>query len=192
MTYIQHKRLIHQSDQTTCTHCGKTWDINDIDPPSCTVERHMSITKGAGKTPANVAVFGGRSPSCYSRTKPQYMDETPANRPATANIVGHKVYAFAVVYQPMTIATMVYATSIESAASFFYNSFKGVHPENVLKVITVERMTAADGFGAGTITRLELNPKVIGHLSSLTANNGWQYRFHTPVSFLKTVGGVTL
>lgn len=32
---ISHKNARQYSDQIHCSTCGKQWDVNDIDPPSC-------------------------------------------------------------------------------------------------------------------------------------------------------------
>ena len=34
-----HKKLRRYSDQEYCAECGKQWDINDPDPPPCTVKK---------------------------------------------------------------------------------------------------------------------------------------------------------
>ena len=33
-----HKAARQYSDQYHCSHCGKQWDVNDTDPPECTIE----------------------------------------------------------------------------------------------------------------------------------------------------------
>jgi len=30
-----HKKPMRYSDQMYCSHCGNSWDVNDVDPPSC-------------------------------------------------------------------------------------------------------------------------------------------------------------
>ena len=30
-----HGVLVRQNDQVYCRRCGKTWDINDLEPPRC-------------------------------------------------------------------------------------------------------------------------------------------------------------
>lgn len=30
-----HERIIRNQDELSCSHCGKTWDANDPDPPAC-------------------------------------------------------------------------------------------------------------------------------------------------------------
>lgn len=32
-----HKSPRQYSDQIHCSHCGKQWDVNDPEPPTCTV-----------------------------------------------------------------------------------------------------------------------------------------------------------
>ena len=32
---MNHLNVRWYSDQCYCSHCGKTWDVNDIDPPAC-------------------------------------------------------------------------------------------------------------------------------------------------------------
>lgn len=34
-----HKKLRRYSDQNYCAECGKSWDINDTNPPACTVKK---------------------------------------------------------------------------------------------------------------------------------------------------------
>jgi hypothetical protein len=35
--------LRQQSDQMTCTHCGKVWDMNDPEPPACGDQDHRKL-----------------------------------------------------------------------------------------------------------------------------------------------------
>jgi hypothetical protein len=39
MTTPEHKAVRQYSDEYQCSHCGKTWDVNDPEPPPCTEER---------------------------------------------------------------------------------------------------------------------------------------------------------
>lgn len=32
---MTHKSARQYNDQMTCSHCGKSWDVNDPDPPEC-------------------------------------------------------------------------------------------------------------------------------------------------------------
>ena len=38
--------LRQQSDQMTCTHCGKVWDMNDPEPPECSVMTVKDLNSG--------------------------------------------------------------------------------------------------------------------------------------------------
>lgn len=41
-----HKNAVQFSDQVSCSYCGKTWDVNDFDPPECSVEPHIPPRTG--------------------------------------------------------------------------------------------------------------------------------------------------
>lgn len=32
---MRHLHARQYSDQMYCSHCGKTWDVDDIEPPAC-------------------------------------------------------------------------------------------------------------------------------------------------------------
>lgn len=40
-----HKAARQYNDQYICSHCGKQWDVNDLDPPDCT----ESLVTGTGR-----------------------------------------------------------------------------------------------------------------------------------------------
>lgn len=48
---LDHKNVVRMNDQFQCTHCGKSWDITDADPPNCT-----EVVQTARKTTASPAL----------------------------------------------------------------------------------------------------------------------------------------
>ena len=52
MTQPEHKNARQHSDEMHCSHCGKTWDVNDPEPPECaeqsasdTLRRHQQLRR---------------------------------------------------------------------------------------------------------------------------------------------------
>lgn len=45
---MNHKSARQYSDQMYCSHCERTWDVNDPEPPECT-ERYMVHVSKSGK-----------------------------------------------------------------------------------------------------------------------------------------------
>lgn len=41
-----HKNARQYGDQMMCSHCGKSWDVNDIDPPQCSTSASSARTLG--------------------------------------------------------------------------------------------------------------------------------------------------
>jgi hypothetical protein len=38
-----HKKPRRYSDEIHCSHCGKTWDVNDPEPPACKTGHDMFL-----------------------------------------------------------------------------------------------------------------------------------------------------
>jgi hypothetical protein len=36
---LQHKNIVRMQEEYLCTFCGKSWDVNDAEPPACSVEQ---------------------------------------------------------------------------------------------------------------------------------------------------------
>lgn len=53
-----HKNLRQYGDEMHCSHCGKTWDVNDPEPPACKtgddyireMRTRLSTTRERGNT----------------------------------------------------------------------------------------------------------------------------------------------
>lgn len=54
---LKHKSVHQINGEYICTHCGKSWDTNDVDPPECiqsplqaNTQRFIRLSVDAGKT----------------------------------------------------------------------------------------------------------------------------------------------
>ncbi|QGF21060.1 hypothetical protein MA11_gp35 [Pectobacterium phage MA11] len=69
-----HRQPRQYSDQVSCSACGKTWDVNDPEPPECVETLQQAIDRRAAETsnrlhPVRLALQAARRKLNHGKTK---------------------------------------------------------------------------------------------------------------------------
>jgi len=158
---LKHKALHQINGEFVCTHCGKSWETNDVDPPDCTPSpvqaspvQFIRLSVDAGKTTREQFEQAARMVT-------QWEQRTRAG-PLTHEEVTEAMQSFKVdanVAWMLTqggreggTATVIYASS-RADANKYVQRLIGVHP-----CVELYRLKAMDEFAIGSAPYFELNP----------------------------------
>lgn len=162
---LEHKNVIRMQDEYLCTHCGKSWDTGDVEPPACSVDpvsptgRVMSSgTQRYRGNPQNIP----RHTADSMRIVMAFAGEDPA-----------RAVAYAIHYNGY--ATIIYANSLSMALGFFGRTMGHTLTPAQLDRIGIDRFSAMDEYCTGRFPRVEMNPNVMAAASDRITNHNRQY-----------------
>lgn len=217
---LGHKNINRINDEYFCTHCGKSWDITDTEPPSCAPETYtISASRPAytrrRSSPELQNIRGAvtcrvscRAPneSGRPRTIPP-MDYSDLEERALAHMVaGNNGFpyipdsedfgAYFVIFRD--VATLIYASSMQECVAFYGKISKqmtGEKPKSPVLSIALtgmafERATSLDRYCTGRTPRMEMNPTVMANASRSRTNKGNQYPVVNLIDFTKHIMAV--
>lgn len=180
-----HKQVHRINDEYLCTHCGKSWDIDDIDPPSCS-----EVPTGAIISPTGRTNKGEPEQQYFRHTGTSYgscgpFKGAPQNLPHTNlselesrvnaelyrfnNDPAPGVVAFAVLVYKALRFCVGYASDEESMLKLASATLRVPARE-----ITLRRWERADVFSRGNSAYMEMNPK---HIEKLQHCGPWAIGF---------------
>lgn len=145
---LKHSSVHQVNGEYICTHCGKSWDTNDIDPPECEAIRASGFVhkgRSLGKTARLQAV---------AEQFVKNMNAGPLTRKEIADSL-RSLELDANVAWMVTLgstSTVIYASS-RAEANEYVQRLIGAHPG-----VEVYRLKAMDEFAIGSAPYFELNP----------------------------------
>ncbi|HAF8698879.1 TPA: hypothetical protein G8X64_004475 [Salmonella enterica] len=197
-----HRSPVRMQDEFICTYCGKSWDINDPEPPSCLAENEVKGTgipaydpprresKGMFTTtptgrrvsasPAFAHPYG--TPASGARlavppVPPEWIEQYMSGVDKVVPSVG------AYVLYTDNASTLVYALDALQAMEFFTNTMGNWMTARQMYSISVDRMSSMDQYGTGRTPRVEMNPRVMETASRARSNSGRQHKIVNIVEF---------
>lgn len=202
---LQHKNIVRMQEEYLCTFCGKSWDVNDAEPPACTDDQ---IEMGA---PRNIERRTWRSAAVPSL---QNLPKMGHGRPIATE---YKATGFAydppadpvfldymlrdlklsqplvpvayLIYTDNGYGTIIYGDSITNTVEFFARTMGHMLTTEQLYSIGIHRFTAMDVYCTGRSPRVEMNPSVMAEASSRATNSGKQYNVVNITTFVSKLKG---
>lgn len=135
---LEHKRIERFQNEYMCLHCGKSWDVNDLEPPSCSAEPANSMRVAVGAT---VKQFN-ESFTAIGHAFTNYGD-----RPVT-----NVAWLVTDTTDTEAPATLIYADSRDAALKYI------TAVTRVMVGLEVSRLKAMDTHAFGMAPYFELNP----------------------------------
>lgn len=198
---LDHKSVVRMQDEYLCTYCGKSWDINDAEPPACLADNEVKGTGIPAYDPPRLESPTGRVTSPDAQRFPGNLQNIPRHTADAKRIVttirdtvlpdgtwmtyteGHvsQAVAFAIYYGPH--ATIIYANSLSMALDFFCRTMGHTLTSAQLHRIGIDRFTAMDEYCTGRVPRVEMNPAVMDTATSRVTNCNQIFRFVNITTF---------
>lgn len=132
---LEHKKVERFQSEYLCLHCGKSWDINDAEPPACTPEPASSMRvaiSGAAKAAAHTVDLLSNAFTNYGQPHRTVVAWTVED--------GHET------------TTLLYAETMDDVLAYLP---RVISPD---KFVQVKRLQAMDAHGHGRTPYFELNP----------------------------------
>lgn len=157
---LEHKDVVRMNDEYFCTACGKSWAVDDKDPPECDAVRHQSApVRNIQNLPrAAEPVFMHARSVGKTMTKEQAIKLSEEYRKSNPHIARYWptplaaiLQAFVVNDETMQRAMLVYAPDKNSARRYVEAMTKRADLE-------IRRIGAMDQYARGLSSYCEANP----------------------------------
>ncbi|HGE7051752.1 TPA: hypothetical protein ACGCAJ_004745 [Serratia marcescens] len=194
---LEHKSVVRMQDEYLCTYCGKSWDINDAEPPACLADNEVSGTGIPVYDPPRRDLTADSPTGRVMSSGTQRYRGNPQNIPRhtddSKRIVmtirdallpdgtwvtfseedPARAVAYAIHYNGY--ATIIYANSLSMALGFFGRTMGHTLTPAQLDRIGIDRFSAMDEYCTGRFPRVEMNPNVMAAASDRITNHNRQY-----------------
>lgn len=182
-----HKSPIQLSDEMLCSYCGKTWDVNDNDPPECSdtpagqsFGRLIRSRWSGGQVsmqnmPRDAVVYESTPTGRIEKFRYPDLHQVPSAPvdPRFLDYMLEKPVAYFIKQECGVTGFLVYAFGDEQALGFAAKLLWEAKVE-----LSVIRIHAMDQYCTGRAPRVEMNPKVIER-----ANEFFRYQVVSPLVF---------
>lgn len=197
---LDHKNVTRINDEYVCTHCGKSWDVSDTEPPACEFS-------SAAARPVYVrsrhhgTISSGPVPGIQNLPRKEMKPcDLAAIEQRILGVMRDCDYgAYLISYHGK--ATLIYANNMIECVTF-YGKVAGQlqgssRPTDVNDVILsvkatdlrFERAKSLDCYCTGRTPRVEMNPSILAKASEEHTNNGNQYPVISIIEFAKHFAG---
>lgn len=201
---LQHKNIVRMQEEYLCTFCGKSWDVNDAEPPACsedqveatvrTVERR-TWRSAAVPSLQNLPKTGHGMPVANEYKATGYAYDPPAD-PAFLDYMLHDlknsqplVPVAYLIFIDGGYGTIIYGDSITNTIQFFERTMGHMLTMEQLYSIGIQRFTAMDVYCTGRSPRVEMNPSVMAEASTRATNAGQQFNVVNITTFVAKLKG---
>lgn len=191
---LDHKSVVRMQDEYLCTYCGKSWDINDAEPPACLADNEVKGTGVPAYDPPRQESPTGRVVSSGTQRyagNPQNIPRRTTDSVRTMEAVRERLtYPYPVPPRAVAFAlyfgqhaTIIYANSMSMALGFFGRTMGHTLTPWQLDRIGIDRFTSMDEYCTGRVPRVEMNPAVMDTATSRVTNCNKSFRFVNITTF---------
>lgn len=156
---LQHKKLVRIGDEYCCAFCGKSWSIDDTDPPACEAVEAISPQTHA-------------APYGFYVSENHHLDD---------------MYIIGLETPQGWKGCAIYAKSGEKAMRYFMGSFGHRLTQLQCNALVLDKVIGGNYNGSLEIPHAELRTSVLSVKSKHDTASGVKYELLSPINFVKAV-----
>lgn len=162
---LQHKKLVRIGDEYCCAFCGKSWSIDDTDPPACEVDVAI-VGKGVHTFRSAATPYG------FYVSENHHLDD---------------MYIIGLETPQGWKGCAIYAKSGEKAMRYFMGSFGHRLTQLQCNALVLDKVIGGNYNGSLVIPHAELRTSVLSVKSKHDTASGVKYELLSPINFVKAV-----
>lgn len=191
---LEHKSVTRINDEYVCTHCGKSWDVSDTEPPACELSRTVVAAR-----PAYTCRYSAKTENHANRPRMETYDLSAIEQRILGAMHDCDYGAYLISYRGK--ATLIYANNMIECVTFYGKVTDQLHgsarPTDVNDVILsiksfdlrFERAKSLDCYCTGRTPRVEMNPSILAKASEEHTNSGNRYPVINIIEFANHFSG---